>query len=108
MAVALGAATRHLTADDPSAALLFDTASRYLMYHSLALLGVAALDQPGGARLLRIAGGLFVAGMIAFAGGLVGLALTGSKLLGASIPVGGTLFMLGWLALAGYGMRARK
>jgi uncharacterized membrane protein YgdD (TMEM256/DUF423 family) len=56
---------------------------------------------------LRLAGWSFLAGMIAFAGGLAVLAATGSVLAAASTPIGGTLFMLGWLALAVHGWRRR-
>jgi len=102
-AVALGAASHHLAFD----ASLLDTASRYLMYHSLALLAVALLARAEVTIALRIAGWSFLAGMIAFAGGLVALAGMGSALAGVSTPIGGTLFMIGWLALAWHGGRSR-
>jgi uncharacterized membrane protein YgdD (TMEM256/DUF423 family) len=101
--VALGAASRHLGLD----AALLDIAARYLMYHSLALLAVALLARAEVTIVLRIAGWCFLAGMIAFAGGLVALAATGSALAGVSTPIGGSLFMIGWLALAWHGGRSR-
>lgn len=97
--VALGAATAHLGLD----AGLLDIAARYLMYHSLALLVVALLARDGSGIALRVAGWCFVVGMIAFAGGLAAKAATGWPLAAASTPIGGTLFMLGWLALAWHG-----
>jgi uncharacterized membrane protein YgdD (TMEM256/DUF423 family) len=103
--VALGAAGRHLAGDGGAA--LFDTASRYLLYHALALLAVALLETRGSPRLLSLAGWCFLLGMICFGGGLVALGLTGSGLAGLSTPVGGTLFILGWLALAGHGLSHR-
>ena len=103
--VALGAAGRHLAGDGGAA--LFDTASRYLLYHALALLAVALLESRGASLLLGLAGWCFLLGMICFGGGLVALGLTGSALAGFSTPVGGTLFMLGWLALAGHGFGRR-
>ncbi|MEA2756147.1 MAG: hypothetical protein QOJ54_2436, partial [Aliidongia sp.] len=54
---------------------------------------------------LRVAGWCFLGGMIAFAGGLTALAATGSTAAGMATPVGGTLFMVGWLALAVHGWR---
>jgi uncharacterized membrane protein YgdD (TMEM256/DUF423 family) len=101
--VALGAAGRHLAVD----AALFEIAARYLMYHSLALVAVALSARAGMTASLRLAGWCFLAGMIAFAGGLSALALTGSTLAGAATPIGGGLFMLGWLALALHGWRSR-
>jgi uncharacterized membrane protein YgdD (TMEM256/DUF423 family) len=103
VSVALGAATRHLGLD----AALLDIAARYLMYHSLALLAVALLARSAPSAALSLAGWCFLLGMVAFAGGLSALATTGSTLAGASTPVGGTLFMLGWLALAWHGWRSR-
>ena len=99
--VALGAASRHLALDSE----LLDIAARYLMYHSLALLAVAVIARGGASLFLRVAGWSFLAGMVAFAGGVCAFAATGSRLAGASTPVGGVLFMLGWLALAIHGWR---
>jgi uncharacterized membrane protein YgdD (TMEM256/DUF423 family) len=101
--VALGAATTHLALD----ASLLEIAARYLMYHSLALLAVALLARGGGSVPLGLAGWCFLAGMIAFSGGLAAKAATGWPLAAASTPLGGMLFMLGWLALAWHGWRSR-
>jgi uncharacterized membrane protein YgdD (TMEM256/DUF423 family) len=104
VSVALGAAGRHLASD----AALLDIAARYLMYHSLALLIAAMLARGGTTLALRLSGWCFLGGMIGFAGGLAALAATGSPLAGVSTPVGGTLFMLGWLALAWHGWLRRE
>lgn len=103
ISVALGAATQHLALD----AVLYEIAARYLMYHSLALLAVVILARNGADAGLSIAGWCFLGGMLAFAGGLTLFAATGSPLGRAATPIGGTLFMVGWLALAWYGMRRR-
>jgi uncharacterized membrane protein YgdD (TMEM256/DUF423 family) len=102
--VVLGAAGRHLASD----AAPLDIAARYVMYHSLALLIVGLLERDGPGRdkagtALRLAGWCFLGGMIAFAGGLIALAATGSAAAGATTPIGGGLFMVGWLALALHG-----
>ncbi len=102
--VALGAAGRHMA----GATELFDVASRYLLYHALALVAVALLEVQRESRPLAIAGWCFLVGMICFGGGLVALSLTGSALAGAATPVGGTLFILGWLALGVHGVGARR
>jgi uncharacterized membrane protein YgdD (TMEM256/DUF423 family) len=99
--VVLGAAGRHLAGD----AAPLDIAARYLMYHSLALLVVCLLGRDAASLALRVAGWCFLGGMIAFAGGLTALAATGSTAAGMATPVGGTLFMAGWLALAVHGWR---
>jgi uncharacterized membrane protein YgdD (TMEM256/DUF423 family) len=70
------------------------------MVHALALFAVAwAIDRwPGRAA---VAGGwCFVAGTVIFSGSLYALTLTGVRGLGAITPVGGVLFLAGWLLLA--------
>ncbi len=102
-AVALGAATRHLGWD----AALLEIAARYLMYHALALLAVSLFARGGMDLAVKIAGWAFLAGMIAFAGGLTVLSATGWAAAAAATPIGGTCFMIGWLALAWHGVRRR-
>ncbi|HVJ52414.1 MAG TPA: DUF423 domain-containing protein [Aliidongia sp.] len=104
--VALGAMGRHIGGESGEG--LFLIASRYLLYHAAALLAVALLEARAPARSLTVAGWCFLLGMLGFGGGLVAQSLTGSALAGLSTPVGGTLFMLGWLALAAYGWGQRR
>jgi uncharacterized membrane protein YgdD (TMEM256/DUF423 family) len=84
----------------PDLLAVFETAVRYQMVHALALFAVAwAIDRwPGRAA---VAGGwCFVAGTVIFSGSLYALTLTGVRGLGAITPVGGLLFLAGWLLLA--------
>jgi uncharacterized membrane protein YgdD (TMEM256/DUF423 family) len=79
----------------------FETASRYNMYHALALLAVGMLalsGRPGPA--LAVAGWSFVAGILLFSGSLYAYGLLGQRWLGAVTPFGGLGFLIGWLALA--------
>ena len=76
---------------------IFHTAVQYQMYHSLALLALSAYPRT---RHLRWAAYAFIAGILIFSGSLYALAITGIKILGAITPIGGLLFMLGWLLLA--------
>jgi uncharacterized membrane protein YgdD (TMEM256/DUF423 family) len=94
-AVILAASAAHRA--DGGARPDVDLASRFLLFHALALLGIAALVRPG-ARWLHLAGGLFVLGSICFAGGLCLAALVDHAFV-PLVPVGGTLLILGWLAL---------
>ena len=81
---------------------------RYLMYHALALVGVAwATARWPGMRLPVIAGWLMIAGIVLFSGSLMLLALSGTGWLGAVAPLGGVAFILGWLCLALAAWRAR-
>ena len=43
---------------------------------------------------------IFFVGVVVFSGSLYALALSGVKVLGAITPIGGTLFIIGWLLLS--------
>lgn len=102
LAVAAGAFGAHALRArlSPGALLTFETAARYQMYHALALLAVAWAASRWPGEPIRAAGWLFVAGTVVFSGSLYGLALTGPRWLGAVTPLGGLLFLGGWVALA--------
>ena len=103
LGVGLGAFGAHGLKTRLSAEMLavFETGVRYQMYHALALLVVsAAIGHLGPARLLVVAGWLFVAGIVLFSGSLYALALTGVTTLGAITPLGGLAFLGGWACLA--------
>lgn len=78
----------------------FKTGAEYQMYHGLALLALGLVARSRSSRGLSIAGACFVAGILGFSGGLYAYALTGMKWIVAVIPIGGTLFLVGWVALA--------
>jgi uncharacterized membrane protein YgdD (TMEM256/DUF423 family) len=107
-AVAAGAFGAHALKQTLTADMLaiFEIAVLYQMFHALALLATAwACTQwaqwPGrSGRALRAAGWCFAAGTALFCGTLYVLALSGQKWLGMLTPVGGALFMAGWLLLA--------
>jgi uncharacterized membrane protein YgdD (TMEM256/DUF423 family) len=86
------------------------TGSQYQGLHGLAILAVAALKGAGRLRagLATVAQWLFLAGIILFPAALYGLALHGPRWLGAVAPVGGSAFILGWLALAAAALAAGK
>lgn len=104
LSVALGAFGAHALKGqlDASAMQTFDTATRYQIYHALGLLLVAlrlGSDLPQ-SRLLIRAGWCFVAGSVLFCGALYTLALGGPGWLGAVAPLGGVLFLAGWISVA--------
>ena len=82
----------------------WETAVRYCLYHALAILIVAvlsAMPQASSARgLLHAAGWCFLLGTSIFSGCLAALALSGVRILGAIVPIGGVLFLVGWALLA--------
>lgn len=76
----------------------FETGVRYQMYHALALVALGLL--PGGHRWARAAAGCFLAGIVAFSGGLYAYSLFELRWVGMFVvPLGGILFLAGWLCL---------
>ncbi|MGK7885854.1 MAG: DUF423 domain-containing protein [Crocosphaera sp.] len=81
---------------------IFETGTKYQMYHALALILVALLltrlETPS--ITMISAGYAFIIGILIFSGSLYTLSLTGIKWLGAIAPIGGAAFIIGWLSLA--------
>jgi uncharacterized membrane protein YgdD (TMEM256/DUF423 family) len=89
----------------PEMLAVFETAVRYQMYHTFALLIVAAaIGRAGDAGLLVMAGWFFLAGILLFSGSLYALVFTNVGMLGALTPVGGVLFLIGWGCLILFGI----
>lgn len=84
---------------DETALATWETAVRYQLVHALAILAAAWLVNEGTSGAARAAGWLFAAGIVLFSGSLYGLALGGPRVLGPITPIGGALFLAGWLAL---------
>lgn len=90
-----------LTADEQALRLAtWDVAVRYQMYHVFALLatGILAIHKP--TTGLVVASAAFVVGTLIFSGCLYALVLSGVKILGAVVPLGGLAMIVGWVALA--------
>lgn len=77
----------------------FDVANHFHLFHALAILAVGILSSIHGSRvLLNVAAGAFLAGILLFSGGIYGsFGEPGQR---PYIPIGGGLFMIGWVALA--------
>lgn len=80
----------------------WQTACTYCMFHALALLaaGLVAARRLPPCRLAVAAGWCFFVGTLIFSGCLAALALSGLKILGAVVPIGGVLLIAGWVLLA--------
>jgi uncharacterized membrane protein YgdD (TMEM256/DUF423 family) len=80
----------------------WETACRYAMYHALALLAVGLLATTRSPAPAGLAASVwcFLAGTLIFSGCLVALALSGLKILGAIVPIGGVLLIAGWILVA--------
>jgi len=85
---------------EPEALAVFETAVRYQLVHAVVLLATGALAAQFPGRSLRLAVGFFTVGIVLFSGSLYALVLSGVHALGAITPLGGLLFLAGWLCLA--------
>ena len=102
ISVVLGAFASHALKDKLSdrALEIWETGTKYQMYHALALILVALLiSRFPDSVLLVVAGYAFVAGVTIFSGSLYALSLSGIKWLGAITPLGGAAFIIGWACL---------
>ncbi|GAB3848931.1 DUF423 domain-containing protein [Hymenobacter terrigena] len=103
LGVAIGAFGAHALHDilvKAGRADTFETAVRYQFYHALAALAVGVLwaSRPE-LRSLGTTGVLWLGGIVVFSGSLYALCFTGVTKLGAVAPIGGLLFLAGWVSL---------
>jgi uncharacterized membrane protein YgdD (TMEM256/DUF423 family) len=77
----------------------FETAVKYQMYHTLALMAVGLLLFRVEHPALQVAAWAFFIGILIFSGSLYTLTMTGITWLGAITPIGGTALIVGWAAL---------
>lgn len=104
---AYGAHGGHQILVEHNALITFSKAVRYQMHHAIILIVVALAmglwkEQ---AKLLTVAGWLFLAGIILFSGSLYIIAFAQVKM-GYITPLGGTAFIGGWFVLAYAGYKA--
>lgn len=84
---------------------VYDTAVQYQMYHAFALMLVGILSNYLIVKRLKAAAAMFLAGIICFSGSLYLLACVDllnissglKKVIGPITPLGGLLFIGGWL-----------
>ena len=114
--VILGALGAHALTDKISASQLssFNTAVLYQMLHVLALLGVCLADSVWPGKLWKVTGWLFVGGIVLFSGSIFLLStrpitgLDGIGFLGPITPLGGLLFISGWLLMVVQAFQLKK
>ncbi len=110
LAVALGAFGAHAMEDllSPQRMQTWETASRYLMYHGLAVLvlGVGLAGNPQ-LRPLKRAAIVLILGASVFSGSLYILCLTEFIWLVWLTPIGGLILLSGWSYLAFAALRWR-
>lgn len=99
--VALGALGAHGLKETlgPDGLDLWRTAAHYQGLHALALIAWGLYSERRGAGSL--CGWCFLIGSLLFSGSIYGLALDGpASILGPITPLGGVLFIVGWLVWA--------
>ena len=100
--VALGAFVSHsLKAKiNPEQLIVYDIATRYLMYHALGILalGILAYNVPD--SVVKIPGVIMLIGIFLFSGSLYLISLKGLTNLGIITPFGGIAFIASWILLA--------
>ncbi|MGQ0810906.1 MAG: DUF423 domain-containing protein [Nitrospiraceae bacterium] len=78
---------------------VYDTATRYQMYHAFGLFVVAWVSRHHPRARVELSGWLFALGIILFSGSLYAVSLSGIQWLGAITPLGGVAFIGGWVLL---------
>jgi uncharacterized membrane protein YgdD (TMEM256/DUF423 family) len=107
IAVALGAFGAHGLKKlvGPETISTYQTGVQYQMYHALALLLLGVLYERSQSSLIHFAGFFFVAGVVLFSGSLYLLVSLkamnklGTTGIGIMTPIGGLLFIVGWILL---------
>ena len=84
----------------PERLKVYETAVRYHLLHSVALMIVGTLGIVVPSLSVSSTGYLFLAGLILFSGSLYLLVLTDTPWLGAITPIGGVAWIVGWGLLA--------
>jgi uncharacterized membrane protein YgdD (TMEM256/DUF423 family) len=77
----------------------FETAVKYQFYHAFAILICGILKFQFPTLNLSSITSFFILGILIFSGSLYVLCLTNIKWLGAITPIGGVLFIVGWILL---------
>jgi uncharacterized membrane protein YgdD (TMEM256/DUF423 family) len=96
----MGAVAAHLSETRfglPEGRDILRQAVQMQMWHGLALLTLG-LNVRSPSRLLKIAGGMMLCGMVVFCGALYVTAFSGRHL-GSIAPTGGSLLILSWVIL---------
>lgn len=103
LAVMLGAFGAHALQSmlTPRQLASYQTGVSYHLFHALGLVvigGLAQITRP--TPWIARAGTLLAAGIMLFSGSIYAMAFGAPRWLGMVAPLGGTAFMLGWIALA--------
>ena len=89
---------------EPKELAWIETGVKYQIFHTLAIMGIGIAqlcrESLVANKMANVAAGSWGLGVLLFSGSLYALALGAGKFLVWVTPVGGTLFLIGWLCLA--------
>ncbi len=116
LTVILGAFGAHALKEilSPQSLNTFETAVRYQFYHAFALAITGILFKTYPHKWISLAGSFFILGIVFFSGSLYLLCFLSAKgiegfnWVGAITPLGGLLFILGWIFLGAGIMRTKN
>lgn len=91
---------------EPKELAWIDTGLKYQMFHTIAVLAVA-LSALRDNKFARLSISSWLIGTLLFSGSLYALAFGASNVIVWITPIGGTLFLIGWISLA-YGSFKNK
>ena len=103
LCVAIGAFAAHGLSKvlEPKELAWIETGVKYQMFHTIAILAIGILQLCREAlvrnKMANFAAGAWAYGILLFSGSLYALALGAGKFLVWVTPIGGTLFLVGWL-----------
>ena len=80
--------------------VVFEIATRYMMYHSFGLLIFGLLGYILNEEIINVPGIMMVVGIVIFSGSLYLVALGGFKKFGMITPIGGVVLIVSWLIFA--------
>ncbi len=81
-----------------------ETGVKYHMYHAAALLAIGLAGQRSEMNF-SASGIAWLIGILVFSGCLYAMTMTGIKVLGAIVPIGGVAFIVGWVMVIINGIR---
>ena len=114
LCVAIGAFAAHGLSKvlEPKELAWIETGVRYQMFHTIAILAIGILQLCRESfitnKMTNFAAGTWAYGILLFSGSLYALALGAGKFLVWVTPIGGTLFLIGWLCLAYGGFKSKS
>ena len=101
LAVLIGAFGAHGLKNivDSTKLATFETGVRYHFYHGLGLFILGLLQQNFQTLRLKVSSYAFLVGILLFSFNCYFYVLTGVKVFAMLVPVGGLLFVLGWVVI---------